>query len=85
MEIPQSPPLTLKQSVRINDYKRQLLPYKWLHSSYEHIIIICATTCENQTYLHKIHLFILQYVSPLLFKILELYKLHEISYEKLNN
>ena len=32
----------------------------------------------------KIHLFILQYVSPLLFKILEICKLHEIPYEKLH-
>ena len=32
----------------------------------------------------QIHLFILQYVSPSLFNILEIYKLHEISYEKLH-
>ena len=36
------------------------------------------------TYAHKIHLFILQYVSPSLFKILDIYKLHEIAYEKLH-
>ena len=37
-------------------------------------------------YVHKIHLhiLILQYVSPLLFKILEIYKLHEIPYDKLH-
>ena len=35
-------------------------------------------------YVHKIHLFIFQYVSPLLFTILEIYKLHEIPYEKLH-
>ena len=39
---------------------------------------------ENQAYVHKIHLFILQYVSPLLFKILEIYKLHEFPYEMLH-
>ena len=37
----------------------------------------------NRADVHKIHLFILQYVSPLLFKISEISKLHEIPYEML--
>ena len=32
----------------------------------------------------QIHLLMLQYVSPLLFMILEIYKLHEIPYEMLD-
>ena len=39
----------------------------------------------NRAYVHKIHLFTLQYVSPLLFKILEICQLHEILYEQLHN
>ena len=38
----------------------------------------------HEAYVHNIHLLILQYVSPLLFKILEIYKLHQISYEHLH-
>ena len=34
-------------------------------------------------YAQKIHLFMLRYVPPLLLKILEIYKLHKIPYEKL--
>ena len=36
------------------------------------------------TAVHKIYLFILQYVSPLLFMILEICKLQVIPYEKLH-
>ena len=38
---------------------------------------------QNQL-MYTIHLLILLYVSPSLFKILEIYKLHEISYKKLH-
>ena len=39
MEIPQSPPLTLKQSVSLNDHKRQLLLYKgfYVHYMYAYV------------------------------------------------
>ena len=36
------------------------------------------SACEN---IHKTRLFILQCLSPSLFKVLKIYKLHEISYE----
>ena len=39
---------------------------------------------ENQAYVHKIHLFILQHIFPLLFKIFEICKLHEIPYGELH-
>ena len=45
------------------------------------IAILCDPPQENQAYVHKIHL---QYISPLLFKLLEICKLHEIPYEKLH-
>ena len=44
---------------------------------------ICDPARENRAYVHKIHLFILQYVSPTLFKTLEICRQHEIPYEKL--
>ena len=45
-------------------------------------MIVCVTRHEKTglKYIHKIHLFILQYVSPLVFKILDNYK----PYEKLH-
>ena len=39
---------------------------------------------KKRAYVHNKHLFTLQYASPLLFKILEIYKLNEIPYEKLH-
>ena len=33
-------------------------------------------------YVHKIHLFILQYISSLLLKVIKICKLHEIAYEQ---
>ena len=48
------------------------------------IAILCDPLRENRAYVRKIHLFILLYVSPLLFKVLEIFKLHEIPYEKLH-
>ena len=44
-----------------------------IHSSPSIIIIavaICDPARENWSYVHKIHLFVLWYISPLLFKIL---------------
>ena len=37
----------------------------------------------NWAYVRTMHLFIVHYISPLLFKISEIYKLHEIPYEML--
>ena len=57
--------------------------YKLSHASYifpaktdQKCECICDPAWENRAYVHKIHLFVLWYISLLLFKILKFSKLH---------
>ena len=57
---------------------------KQINSYYNHTIQLPMYMYVYVTSMTYVHLFILQYVSPLLFETLEICKLHEIAYEKLH-